>query len=564
MGTVPQKVLNWLHGAINSEYRNVQRTYSDVAQTLSYNPNFALRTDVYTYENGRPSLLLNIRGTLPVSFRGTTYAFPISVWVPQEYPNVGPIGFVTPTKDMTVRPGQYVSGDGRIYHPYLAGWRGDRSSLNEFLSVLKSVFAHEPPVIARQEILPRQPSASQQRGAPPPIPPLPPELVRSDDRARRSKSPTGQHPPYPPPKPFDARSPPNIQVNTPSQPSTLLPRPQSQYNGSPRIQQNGYSGAPPPMSWETPQRDRTLQNNNDAYFTPGKASHYPNEQPRFDNVDPIGPGSRQTTFQPDQGSTNQTQYSQQRPQPSSTGQHQDEYPPTYQGRTQRPQPQHSYQQAPLSSYQMQRHPPQQPPQPSKPKTSEDLLTSPFETVLPTQPTNVAPPPIPPNPQKDALLSALSQTLTQQIHSSHANNLSALPPLRAQQAALTQTQNAINREISQLNDLEALLTSNENILHQAMRDSDKVLEDAKRRTVPNIDEVLVAPTVVAEQLYQSVAEERAIEESRGVLGRALDKGKIGGGVWAKQTRSLAREEFLKKALIKKIARGMAISQDGTWT
>ena len=66
----------------------------------------------------------------------------------------------------------------------------------------------------------------------------------------------------------------------------------------------------------------------------------------------------------------------------------------------------------------------------------------------------------------------------------------------------------------------------------MHDSDKVLEDAKRRTVPNIDEVLVAPTVVAEQLYQSVAEERAIEESRGVLGRALDKGTIGGGVWAK--------------------------------
>lgn len=66
----------------------------------------------------------------------------------------------------------------------------------------------------------------------------------------------------------------------------------------------------------------------------------------------------------------------------------------------------------------------------------------------------------------------------------------------------------------------------------MRDADKVLEDAKRRTVPNIDEVLVAPTVVAEQLYQSVAEERAIEECRGVLGKALDKGKIGGGVWAK--------------------------------
>lgn len=111
----------------------------------------------------------------------------------------------------------------------------------------------------------------------------------------------------------------------------------------------------------------------------------------------------------------------------------------------------------------------------------------------------------------------------------------------------------------MNDLEALLSSNENILHQAMRDADKVLEDAKRRTVPNVDEVLVAPTVVAGQLYQSVAEEKAIEESRGVLGKALDKGRIGGGVWAKQTRSLAREEFLKKALIKKISRGMGLSE-----
>lgn len=87
-------------------------------------------------------------------------------------------------------------------------------------------------------------------------------------------------------------------------------------------------------------------------------------------------------------------------------------------------------------------------------------------------------------------------------------------------------------MSQLNDLEALLSTNEAILHKAMRDADKVLEDAKRREVPNVDDVLVAPTLVAGQLYQLVAEESAIEESRGVLGKALDKGRIGGGVWAK--------------------------------
>ena len=36
--------------------------------------------------------------------------------------------FVIPTKSMAIRPGQYVSGEGRVYHPYLAEWRDDVSS----------------------------------------------------------------------------------------------------------------------------------------------------------------------------------------------------------------------------------------------------------------------------------------------------------------------------------------------------------------------------------------------------------------------------------------------------
>lgn len=53
--------------------------------------------------------------------------FPISLWVPQEYPRTAPIAFVTPTKNMAVRAGQYVSVEGRVYHPYLAGWKQDVS-----------------------------------------------------------------------------------------------------------------------------------------------------------------------------------------------------------------------------------------------------------------------------------------------------------------------------------------------------------------------------------------------------------------------------------------------------
>ena len=51
--------------------------------------------------------------------------FPVSIWIPHAYPRESPMAFVTPTRDMAVRPGQHVSIEGRIFHPYLASWRPD-------------------------------------------------------------------------------------------------------------------------------------------------------------------------------------------------------------------------------------------------------------------------------------------------------------------------------------------------------------------------------------------------------------------------------------------------------
>ena len=77
----------------------------------------------------------------------------------------------------------------------------------------------------------------------------------------------------------------------------------------------------------------------------------------------------------------------------------------------------------------------------------------------------------------------------------------------------------------------------------------------------MDDVLVAPTVVGGQLYGVAAEERGIADALFVLGRALDKGRIGVDVFVRQSRVLAREAFLKKALLRKIARGMGIDEVG---
>lgn len=74
------------------------------------------------YETGFSALILVLTGTLPVSFRGTIYKFPVALWIPNTYPRDPPMVYVTPAQDMAVRIGQHVTLEGRVYHHYLAHW----------------------------------------------------------------------------------------------------------------------------------------------------------------------------------------------------------------------------------------------------------------------------------------------------------------------------------------------------------------------------------------------------------------------------------------------------------
>ena len=142
----------------------------------------------------------------------------------------------------------------------------------------------------------------------------------------------------------------------------------------------------------------------------------------------------------------------------------------------------------------------------------------------------------------------------------ASNNSALQPLAAQHAAMQNAMRNMQQEHGALLSLQELLASNETILHNAMRDADNCIASAQHRAVPGVDEVLVAPTAVGQQLYDLVAEEKACVEAREVLGRALDRGRISSETWVKTIRSLAREEFLKKVLIRRCAEAMGLQQE----
>ncbi|KAL4962891.1 putative endosomal sorting complex protein TSG101 [Aspergillus stella-maris] len=564
MASVPQRTLNWLYSVLirdhydpRQTYQDPNRTYYDVANVLAKFPGLAPETAVYTYETGFSALLLQLSGTLPVNYRGTVYKFPIALWIPNTYPREPPIVYVRPTQDMAVRVGQHVTLEGRVYHHYLAHWAGawERSSLFDLLSILQDVFAKEPPVKYKQQQPTPQPPP-QHAQTPPPRPPLPPELATSSaytpspqPSTTTSPQPAFQPPP-PPPKPGQLAGPAGPQQpNTPAQYSSPPPLPPL----PPKEQ--GY-GQPVPSHATSGPQGQVPQYLPHQNIPPGPYQSPPPAAQR--NGSHPGP----PYYQGPNGASNVPPQQQ---------------PRHVQGAQPRPHP--AYSQHPPPSQQLNRSPyratPVTQPPTQHPKPAEDLLTSPFELDLPSfTPTGPAPP-IPPNPEKDALLQAVSKALTETLHTNITNSASAAQSLTSQSHSLHSAITTLNQETTSLKHLNSTLESNSSILTQSLHRADAVIADAQSRSstnpnpssssapdtsgLPPIDDILVPPTVVGKQLYDLVAEERGIQNAIYALQAALVKGVIGVESWSRHTRGLAREAFMKRALIRKVGRGMGLEE-----
>ncbi|KPI43473.1 uncharacterized protein AB675_7059 [Cyphellophora attinorum] len=521
MAQVPQSTLRYLfHDVLKSRlpYHDPNRAYSDIVSTLQRYPGITVKgTKEYIFDNGKPELLLYLGGVLPVSFRGSLYHFPILIWIPYAYPYEAPIIYVDPSDDIAVNPGQHVATDGKIYHHYLAHWREtwDRSHIVEFLGILSDVFAKEPPVRSRSRPIP---PPHQQSPAPPPRPPLPHEAP--PPRPPPPQSPGGGPPPPPPKEPSA-----NGRISSPAQ-----PRP-------------GRYDAPPPL--------------------PSQSSSRPTSTHQQQPQQPRPPSQYQS-----QRSTSLRQSHPQQPPPPQNWQQ----PPQPQQFRQAPLP-NQYQQAP------QRHPsqhlphqpgPRQPPlqqqqaPQAKPPPGPDLLGSPFDLPLPNfaRPAeNLPAPPIPRNPEKDALLSHLSTILTNDLHQQIQQSTSQLPALQAQTAALTSTKQTLQAELSALAALQASLQSNITALSTSLSSASSAITDAQRRAakndLPAVDAMLTTPHIVSQQLYTAVAEERGIEAAIWGLQEALIGGRVGSEVWSRRTRELGREEFRRKWVVRKAGRGWGL-------
>jgi ESCRT-I complex subunit TSG101 len=409
-----------------------------------------------------------------------------------------------------------------------------KSSISDFISVLREVFAKEPPVMSRSQAptLPEIPAPA------PPIPPPPeayrnppaqnnpPPLSRESSSAPPRPPKPGQRPDSPPPAPNSIHDgpplpplPPHMRaLQSQSPPVWQPPLPLSQPNYPLHPHQSELPGLAVPR----------IQQHSPHQVFPQRAGF---EGP----ISPVAPSYAQQTFS----------------QPFPLGQPSDYPGPNAPGSFQ------SSQEPPRQNYQPQPAPPQ-----ARKAPVIDLLSSPLDVTLPTQTGSFSPlpaPPIPPNPEKDALLTAVSHMLVSQTKRTVETNIAAIQPLIAQNQALLDAHATLSAELEHLHTLSTIIDSNERVLRGALGEAETIMQNAAKQRRPEVDELLVCPTVVGSQLYTLVAEEKACQDTRVALGRGLDKGRVSTEIFVRNVRSLARDEFLKKALIRKVAKGMGLDE-----
>ena len=147
------------------------------------------------------------------------YNCPVKFWMGLDYPSSPPICYVSPTRDMGIKPRHvHVDNAGFIYHLYLTQWNV-RSSLKELCSTLTTVFSKDPPVFAKPQggqgashPPSQQQSSSQPQQQVQPSPQLQPAQTRPVSQPERpppASAGNSHPPPQQPPSQASSRPPPN-------------------------------------------------------------------------------------------------------------------------------------------------------------------------------------------------------------------------------------------------------------------------------------------------------------------------------------------------------------------
>lgn len=101
-------------------------------------------------------------------YQDVKYNIPITMWLLEQYPKQPPLVFVTPTREMIIKPRHpYVDASGMVNSLYIQHWVYPRSNLVELVQSLSVLFGQDPPLYSRQA-----PPVNAARPTPPHPPPF--------------------------------------------------------------------------------------------------------------------------------------------------------------------------------------------------------------------------------------------------------------------------------------------------------------------------------------------------------------------------------------------------------
>ncbi|KAL7424763.1 Suppressor protein stp22 of temperature-sensitive alpha-factor receptor and arginine permease [Cryptotrichosporon argae] len=524
-------------------YSSRDRILPEILNVLQTRRTLAVKTDAYTFDSGQTALLLHLHGTLPITFRGATYQIPLAVWVPHEYPRAPPLAYVVPTKEMGVRKSREVEPSGRVRDEVVAEWwrTWPTKDVQTLLAHLTDIFSAAPPVYAK----PPEPTASSSRlsvVSPPAHAQSPQPLAQAQQQPPQ--------PPPPPARPFANGHPEQLPQYraAPTPPPTFPPQ-------SPA--RPAYAQSPPPQSPRSPP----------VPSRPTMHQPHPSQLPQLAGPHPV-PTSPQpnspTTYPP----VPQRPY-QPRPAVSTAPSAVSSFPPTqsplqYQQMGQwapadphTAGPSASY--GPLTAAQVRAVSAPAPavvPSPAPRQPVPDLLSSPNQTSSDLPP--VPPAALPPKPPPPSLLhlhsillphlTASLPPLLQSLHAEKAHLLERREDLRSGEPA-------VRDEMARLEAVRKVCESTGRKVEDVVRRGSERVAELEARGEVSVDEIVCGISIVHNQLIDLVAEDNAIEDTIYHLARALDAERIDLDRFLKATRTLAREQYMKRALIERILQGM---------
>lgn len=141
-----------------SKYKYADIARRDVTNAITQFKDLRPSHDSFIFNDGNRKELLNLDGTIPVTYKGSIYNIPIGIWILDTHPFQPPMVFVKPTSTMQIKPGKYMDSNGKVDLPYLRDWRYPQSDLLGLIQILLIVFGEEPPVFSRQSHMAQTPS----------------------------------------------------------------------------------------------------------------------------------------------------------------------------------------------------------------------------------------------------------------------------------------------------------------------------------------------------------------------------------------------------------------------